>query len=73
MSTKLRVVFNASAAQRGGEVLSNLLDPGPSLLPSIAKFFCWFRKNTVALQADIKKAFFMIAVHEEDWWYLRFV
>ena len=34
-TTKTRVVFNASAAYTGAASLSNMVDPGPSLLPDL--------------------------------------
>ena len=53
--------------------LNDVLDQGPSLLPSLIGLLLRFRMKKVALQADIKKAFFTISVNEEDRRYLRFV
>ena len=39
-STKLRVMFNASASQQGFKSLNDVLDPGPSLLPNITGLLC---------------------------------
>ena len=73
-ATKTRVVFNASASQVGQKSLNDVLEQGPSLLPSlITGLLLRFRTKKIALQADIKKAFFTIAVNEEDRKYLRFV
>ena len=73
MTTKVRVVFNASASQAGCESLNALLDLGPSLLPSLAGLLIRFQEQPVAVQADIRKAFFMIGMKEADWRYLRFL
>ena len=72
-TTKTRVVFNASAAAQGRASLNDKLDPGPSLLPSLAGLLLRFRENPVAVQADIRKAFFMVGVEEEDQRFLHFV
>ena len=72
-TTKTRVVFNASASMRGKDSLNNLLDPGPSLLPDLVGLLLRFREYRFAVQADIRKAFFMIGIREEDRPYLRFV
>ena len=72
-TTKVRVVFNASAAVSGGRSLNDVVDPGPSLLPDLCGMLLRFREFACAFQADIRKAFFMIGVQEEDRPYLRFV
>ena len=72
-TTKLRVVFNASATAPDGKSLNDMVDPGPSLLPSFAGMLLRFREYKSALQADIRKAFFMVAVNPEDRPYLRFL
>ena len=71
-TTRIRVVFNASAAPVGKKSFNDVLDQGPFLLTSLIGLLLRFRMKKVALQADIKKAFF-ISVNEEDRRYLRFV
>ena len=70
---KTRVVFNASATSAEGESLNDMVDPGPSLLPTLAGLLLRFREYECAFQADIRKAFFMISMCEEDRQYLRFL
>ena len=74
-TTKLRVVFmiNASATLKGKKALNDVVDPGPSLMTSLIGLFLRFREFEHAFQADVRKAFFMIAIKEEDRPYLRFV
>ena len=72
-TTKTRVVFNVSAAKKGQKSLNDTITPGPSLLPDLVGLFLRFRKFPSAMQADIRKAFFMIAVREEDRKFLRFL
>ena len=73
VTTKVRVVFNASASMKGKKSLNAVLDPGPSLLPDLTGLILRLREYEHAVQADIRKAFFMIEVREEDRKYLRFL
>ena len=66
-------MFNASATSAEGESLNDMVDPGPSLLPTLAGLLLRFREYECAFQADIRKAFFMISMCEEDRQYLRFL
>ena len=72
-TAKVRVVFNASAAKRGEKSLNNLLNAVPSLLPDLTGLLLRFRELSVGVQADIRKASFMIDVKTEDRPFLRFV
>ena len=72
-TTKIRVVFNASSAKKGKMSLNGVLDAGPSLLPDLPGLLLRFREYQCAVQADIRKAFFMIAIRPEDRQFLRFV
>ena len=72
-TTKTRVVFNASAAKKNEKSLNDTIDAGPSLLPDLVGLLIRFRELPAAVQADIRKAFFMIGVRKEDRRYLRFV
>ena len=73
VTTKIRVVFNASAKEIGRSSLNDLVDPGPSLIPDLTGLLPCFREFQHAVQADIRKAFFMVEVRQEDSPYLRFV
>ena len=72
-TTKVRVVYDASAANSTGISLNSCLYPGPCLLKTVAEILIRFRANPIALIADIEKAFLMIAVHKNDRDVLRFL
>ena len=74
LSTKLRVVFDASAkAAPGLPSLNDCLNVGPALSPKIFDILIRFRKYRVAVVADIEKAFLNIGVEEIDRDVLRFL
>ena len=73
-TTKVRIVYDASAkAQKGSVSLNDCLHAGPSLNPLLFDILLRFREQRVALVADIEKAFLNIEVHEKDRDSLRFV
>ena len=63
VSTKVRIVFDASAKNRDGISLNETLLPGPNLLPDIASVLLRFRMHPVAITADIQKMFPQTKVH----------
>ena len=71
-TTKIRVVFDASA-KSGGPSLNDCLDAGPSLLPLLYDILLRFRLNKIALTGDIEKAFLNIRVAPEHRDLLRFL
>ena len=71
-TTKIRAVFDASAATEGVS-LNNCLFSGPNLLSKIFDILLRFRLNKIAIVADIKQAFLNIGIHKEDQDYLRFL
>ena len=66
VSTKVRPVFDVSAAGFNGVSLNDCVEPGPSLIPSLVEVLLRFRRWKVALSADIKRAFLQISVCEQD-------
>ena len=66
LTTKVRPVFDASAAGPNGVSLNDCLEPGPSLFPNLVEILIRFRRWRVALTADITKAFLQIGVRPED-------
>ena len=61
-TTKVRIVYDASAKDRNGTSLNSCLYTGPCLLKTVAEIVTRFRLFPVALTADIEKAFLMISV-----------
>ena len=72
-TTKMRIVYNASARRIGNISLNDALESGPCLLPKIFDIIVRFRSYKYAIISDIKAAFLQIRVAEEDRNYLRFL
>ena len=71
-TTKLRIVYDASARDNGPS-LNDCLFSGPKFDQSILDILLRFRTYKIALIADIEKAFLMVSVQEEDRNALRFL
>ena len=72
-TTKVRVVYDASAKKNGGPSLNDCLYSGPPLSETIADVLVRFRCHKTALVGDLEKAFLMISVAEDDRDALRFL
>lgn len=64
-TTKLRVVYDASA-KTNGPSLNNCLHTGPNFGQSILDILLRFRLHKIALIGDVEKAFLMISVAPVD-------
>lgn len=64
-TTKLRVVYDASAKSNGPS-LNDCLHTGPKFDQRILDILLRFRSHRVPLTADIEKAFLMISMAERD-------
>ena len=71
-TTKLRVVYNASA-RSGGPSLNDCLYTGPKFDQRIFDILIRFRSYRIALTADIEKAFLMVSIRPSDRDALRFL
>ena len=67
-TNKLRIVYNALVRENGPDCLHTW----PPLTPDIPEILIRFRVQPIALVADIKRAFLMTTVKEEDREVLRF-
>ena len=65
-STKIRAVFDASAASTTGVSLNDLLAVGPTIQSSLNQILMKFRLYHVAVSGDISKMYREILLSEED-------
>ena len=65
-TTKVRIVYDASAKAVGNISLNECLEPGPSLTTKLFQNLLCFRSNNVALSSDVEKSFLQIELHEEQ-------
>ena len=65
-TTKVRVVYDASARSATGPSLNDCLLKGPKFNQLIFDLLVRFRSYRVALTADLEKAFLMVSVEEAD-------
>ena len=72
-STKLRVVFDGSAATTSGLSLNQALYVGPTLQATLSDTLLKFRSYPVALNADISKMYREVQLSEADKDLHRFV
>ena len=61
-STKVRIVFDASAKDPNGNSLNDCLLKGPHLLPDIAAVLLRFRMHKFSLNGDLRKMFCQTSV-----------
>ncbi|XP_060079797.1 uncharacterized protein LOC132559197 [Ylistrum balloti] len=69
---KIRVVFD-SAAKFNGHSLYDILMTGPDLINSLVGVLMKFRKERIAIMADVEQMFFNFYVHKRDRNFLRFL
>ena len=72
-TTKLRIVFDASAKCKDTISLNDVLHKGPSLNAKLYSLLLKFRVHPIVLTANIEKAYLQININEEHRDYLRFL
>lgn len=72
-TTKLRVVFDASAKSMSGVSLNDTLLVGPTVHPPLLDVLLRFRSHRVAVTADVSKMYRAIELTTEDRDFHRFV
>ncbi|KIH56788.1 hypothetical protein ANCDUO_13031 [Ancylostoma duodenale] len=65
-TTKLRIVFDASAHYRDCPSLNDALHRGPVILPQLYGLMLRFRIGKVAIISDAEKAFLQVRLQERD-------
>ena len=66
ITTKLRIVFYASAKTTSGILLNDTLLAGPNLYPLLTDVILAFRSHKIGMSADISKMFREIGLHQDD-------
>ncbi|KAL4148855.1 hypothetical protein QTP88_003000 [Uroleucon formosanum] len=66
LTTKLRVVFEASCATDTGKSLNDILLKGPSIQDDLINIISRFRTHKYAMSADIEKMYRQIWIAEKD-------
>lgn len=75
LTTKLRIVFDASARTSNGRSLNDLLCIGPALQNDLGGVLINWRMHKYVFTSDIQKMYRCIEMHPEDaqyqriWWY----
>ena len=72
-TTKLRIVFDASAKSSSGVSLNDTLIPGPSLYPKLTTILNRFRRHNIGLSADVSKMFREVVLDPAERDYHRFL
>ncbi|XP_052751852.1 uncharacterized protein LOC113522552 [Galleria mellonella] len=70
-TTKVRVVFDASAKNKNGVSLNDILMIGPRLQPELRHLIMRWRKPKIVLAADINKMYRQVKVYDQDADYQR--
>ena len=73
LTTPIRPVFDASCKIGNNPSLNQCLEKGPNLLELIPSVLLRFREREVGVISDIRKAFQMISVDQNDRKYQRFL
>ena len=71
-TTKMRVVFDASAKDKFGKSLNTAIAKGPNLLQDLYTILLRFRMYKFAFSADISEMFLRVKLAEKDQKYHRF-
>ena len=72
VTTKLRIVFDASLSDENGKSLNHFLYKGSNDWDLLKRLF-EFRMGENAVTGNIEKAFLMVAVDKKDREFLRFL
>ncbi|XP_049869686.1 uncharacterized protein LOC126369369 isoform X1 [Pectinophora gossypiella] len=66
LTTKLRVVFNASSSTTSGLSLNDIQMVGPTVQDDLLSILLRFRQHKYVLAADVEKMYRQVSVHPDD-------
>lgn len=66
LTMKVRVLFDTSSHDRGCNSINERLEKRDNLYQDLVKILLRFRTHTMAIIADIEKAFLQISIREQD-------
>ena len=72
-SEKIRIVYDCAAASTNGKSLNDFLMKGPDLMNSLVRVLLRFKREKMAIFADIEAMFYQIQVNPLDRDALRFL
>ena len=72
-TTKTRIAFDSSATKHRGVSLNDRILPGPKLQNDLVDILLRFRRNPIALVADISQMYLRIQIAPLDRRYFRFL
>lgn len=72
-TTKVRVVFNASARSSTGYSLNDIMYKGPNIQKDLQSLILRWRQFKYAFTSDVEKMYRMIMVHEDDQNYQKII
>jgi len=67
LTTKIRVVFDASARSSSGVSLNDILMHGPTVQADVFTILVRFRMHQYVVTADIEKMFRQVMIDQRDW------
>ena len=73
VTTKVRIIFDASARLKGQPCLNDILHKGPCLNPELYNLLLQLRVYPIAITGDTEKAYLQISADEKDRDLLRFL
>ena len=72
-TTKLRLVYDASAKGQNGKSLNDHLEKGPNYINSLPNVLMAWRFDQVAYSGDMRKMFNQVRIHPDDQVFHRFL